>query len=107
MAAERRPLPPPLPPERRTVGQLVAESIRFYGSRFWAVLPLGIPRALRARFNGNGDVGDVRRALQDRLARRHDHVARVRGLLRGRRDGHHRYENGSNHARHTILNPTL
>lgn len=39
------PLPPPLPPETRTVGQLVAESIRFYGSRFWAVLPLGLPVA--------------------------------------------------------------
>ena len=34
--------PPPLPPAERTVGQLVAESIRFYGSRFWAVLPLGL-----------------------------------------------------------------
>jgi hypothetical protein len=36
------PLPAPLPPESRTVGQLVAESIRFYGQRFWAVLPLGL-----------------------------------------------------------------
>jgi hypothetical protein len=35
--------PAALPPAERTVGQLVAESIRFYGSRFWAVLPLGIP----------------------------------------------------------------
>ena len=34
--------PPPLPPAERTVGQLVAESIRFYGHRFWAVLPLGL-----------------------------------------------------------------
>jgi hypothetical protein len=34
--------PPPLPPATRTVGQLVAESIRFYGHRFWAVLPLGL-----------------------------------------------------------------
>jgi hypothetical protein len=38
-------LPPPLPPERRTVGQLIAESLRFYGSRFWQVLPLGLPIA--------------------------------------------------------------
>ena len=37
------PLPPPLPPETRTVGQLVAESIRLYGDRFWGVLPLGLP----------------------------------------------------------------
>jgi hypothetical protein len=42
----RRELPPPLPPEARTVGQLVAEAIRFYGNRFWASLALGIPPAL-------------------------------------------------------------
>jgi hypothetical protein len=35
-------LPAPLPPETRTVGQLVAETIRLYGQRFWRVLPLGI-----------------------------------------------------------------
>ncbi|HXR12612.1 MAG TPA: hypothetical protein VN770_09970 [Gaiellaceae bacterium] len=35
--------PAALPPAERTVGQLIAESIRFYGGRFWAVLPLGIP----------------------------------------------------------------
>ncbi|MGH3134952.1 MAG: hypothetical protein ACRDPV_00480, partial [Gaiellaceae bacterium] len=35
-------LPPPLPPERRTVGQLVAESIRLYGQNFLRALPLGI-----------------------------------------------------------------
>jgi hypothetical protein len=39
-------LPPPLPPESRTVGQLVAESIRLYGNRFWVALPLGLPLAL-------------------------------------------------------------
>jgi hypothetical protein len=39
-------LPPPLPPETRTVGQLVAESVRIYRDRFWAVLPLGIPLAV-------------------------------------------------------------
>ena len=38
--AETRPVA--LPPAERTVGQVVAESIRFYGSRFWAVLPLGL-----------------------------------------------------------------
>ncbi len=38
----RAPLPPPLPPETRTVGQLVAESIRLYGNHFWRVLPLGL-----------------------------------------------------------------
>jgi hypothetical protein len=37
------PLPPPLPPERRTVGQLVGEAIRAYGARFWKSLALGVP----------------------------------------------------------------
>ena len=39
-------LPPPLPPETRTVGQLVAEAVRFYGSRFWPSLALGIGPAI-------------------------------------------------------------
>jgi hypothetical protein len=38
----RRELPPPLPPERRTVGQLVAETIRLYGAHFIRALPLGL-----------------------------------------------------------------
>jgi hypothetical protein len=42
----RRELPPPLPPETRTVGQLVAEAVRFYGNRFWPSLALGIPPAI-------------------------------------------------------------
>jgi hypothetical protein len=33
--------PEALPPQQRTVGQLVAESIRFYGDHFWSVLVLG------------------------------------------------------------------
>jgi hypothetical protein len=41
-----RELPPPLPPEKRTVGQLVAESIRFYGDHFWRALSLGLPLAI-------------------------------------------------------------
>ena len=40
-----QPAPPPLPPETRTVGQLVAETIRLYGSRFWRSLALGIAPA--------------------------------------------------------------
>ena len=36
------PLPPPLPPETRTVGQLVAETIKLYGAHFWRALPLGL-----------------------------------------------------------------
>jgi hypothetical protein len=39
--AESRPAA--LPPAERTVGQLVAESIRFYGDHFWAVVVLGVP----------------------------------------------------------------
>jgi len=38
----RTPLPPPLPPETRTVGQLVAEALKLYGARFWPSLALGI-----------------------------------------------------------------
>ena len=46
MARQRRPkepLPPPLPPETRPVGQLIAEAIRLYGHRFWPALAIGIP----------------------------------------------------------------
>jgi hypothetical protein len=39
-------LPAPLPPAERTVGQLIAETIRLYGDNFWRVLPLGIPIAV-------------------------------------------------------------
>src|SRR5436305_809207 len=42
------PLPPPLPPETRTVGQLVAETLRLYGRRFWASLVLGLGPAATA-----------------------------------------------------------
>jgi hypothetical protein len=38
---ERLPTPPPLPPETRTIGQVVAETIRFYGGHFWRSLALG------------------------------------------------------------------
>jgi hypothetical protein len=43
--AQTRDLPPPLPPETRTVGQLVAESVRLYQRRFWRSLALGVPAA--------------------------------------------------------------
>lgn len=39
----KEPLPPPLPPETRPIGQLIAEAIRLYGRRFWACLALGVP----------------------------------------------------------------
>lgn len=38
-------LPPPLPPEDRSVGQLIAETMRAYGHTFWRALPLGLPLA--------------------------------------------------------------
>jgi hypothetical protein len=41
-----RELPPPAPPEERTVGQLVAETIRAYGNTFLRALPLGLPLAV-------------------------------------------------------------
>ena len=41
-------LPAPLPPETRTVGQLVAESVRFYSRRFWPSLATGVGPALLA-----------------------------------------------------------
>ena len=37
-----RPLPAPLPPAQRTVGQLIAESIKLYGRHFMRALPLGM-----------------------------------------------------------------
>ena len=52
----REPLPPALPPESRTVGQLVAEAIHLYRRRFWWSLLLGVPVAaldqLSAGYNG-------------------------------------------------------
>jgi hypothetical protein len=38
----REPLPPPLPPETRTVGQLVAETLRLYSDNLWRSLSLGV-----------------------------------------------------------------
>jgi hypothetical protein len=38
----RKELPPPLPPETRTVGQLVAETLKIYGDHPWTSLALGI-----------------------------------------------------------------
>ena len=52
----RRELPAPLPPEKRTVGQLVAETIRFYQHNFWRSLAIGVPPGLAevaaAQFGG-------------------------------------------------------
>jgi hypothetical protein len=44
-------VPAPLPPAQRTVGQLVAETIRAYGGNFWRVLPLGLPIAASSQIS--------------------------------------------------------
>ena len=49
--AELRPVA--LPPAERTVGQLVAESIRFYGEHFWPCLSLGLAPAALAVVGAN------------------------------------------------------
>jgi hypothetical protein len=38
----KKELPPPLPPETRTVGQLVAETLKLYGENVWRSLALGV-----------------------------------------------------------------
>jgi hypothetical protein len=52
----RRELPAPLPPEKRTVGQLVAETIRFYQHNFWRALAIGVlpgvAEVVAAQFGG-------------------------------------------------------
>jgi hypothetical protein len=45
---KREPVPPPLPPETRTVGQVVAETMKLYGRRFWPSLALGLGPAVTA-----------------------------------------------------------
>lgn len=42
------PLPPPLPPETRTVGQLIGEALKLYSARFWPSLALGIGPGIMA-----------------------------------------------------------
>jgi len=58
-----RELPPPLPPERRTVGQLVGETIRLYGSRFWISLSLGVPVVVVNVVAWSNSSGDRRLAI--------------------------------------------
>jgi hypothetical protein len=41
-----RELPPPLPPDERTVGQLVGETLRIYGDRIGLALAIGVPVAV-------------------------------------------------------------
>ena len=49
--AELRPVA--LPPAERTIGQLVAEAIRFYGDHFWPCLALGLAPAALAVVGAN------------------------------------------------------
>ena len=51
------PLPPPLSPSTRTVGQLVAETLRLYGNRFFVALPLGLVIAVADQASFELDVG--------------------------------------------------
>jgi hypothetical protein len=48
-------LPPPLPPETRTVGQLVAETLKLYGKHFWLALGIGAGPALVGVLNAELD----------------------------------------------------
>jgi hypothetical protein len=57
---EKSPLPAPLPPEQRTVGQLIAEAIKLYHAHFWRALPLGaaaVPFVLAEHYFGGGRNG--------------------------------------------------
>lgn len=47
------PRPAALPPAERTVGQLVAESIHFYGEHFWGCCSLGLAPAALAVVGAN------------------------------------------------------
>jgi hypothetical protein len=47
------PRPVALPPAERTIGQLVAESVRFYGDHFWPSLGLGLAPAIAAVVGAN------------------------------------------------------
>jgi hypothetical protein len=42
------PRPAALPPAERTIGQLVAETIQYYGAHFWVCLAFGLPAAVIA-----------------------------------------------------------
>jgi hypothetical protein len=45
-ARQSQPLPPPLPPETRTVGQLIAETLKLYGRNVWIALAIGLAPAV-------------------------------------------------------------
>ena len=49
------PLPPSLPPETRTVGQLVAETLKLYGDHLWTSLALGLSLTVINQINAGHD----------------------------------------------------
>ena len=58
--ATKKALPPPLPPETRTVGQLVAETLKLYGDHLWPSLALGLSVTLINQVSaGHGTVFQV------------------------------------------------
>jgi hypothetical protein len=59
-----RELPEPLPPETRTVGQLVAETLRLYGRRVWASLAIGLPPAALSLVGATLSRGELLVVLQ-------------------------------------------
>ena len=94
----KKELPPPLPPETRTVGQLVAETLKLYGDNLWTSLALGISLTLisqitagrddarpgsRPRGRRSADGGLLHRRLGDR--RRRSAVRAGRGTRHRRR----------------------
>lgn len=52
------PPPPALPPAAQTVGQVVAETLRLYGSRIVLALPLGLPIAISDQLMGPVSAAD-------------------------------------------------
>ena len=55
-ASKSQPLPPPLPPVSRTVGQVVAEAIRLYQAHVWGALVLGLPVAVADQLIADGSL---------------------------------------------------
>jgi hypothetical protein len=55
--AASKPLPPPLPPETRTVGQLVAETLKLYSDHLWTSLGLGLSVTLINQVSAGHDTG--------------------------------------------------
>jgi hypothetical protein len=52
-----KPLPPPLLPENRTVGQLVAETLKLYGNHLWTSLSLGLSVTLINQVSAGHETG--------------------------------------------------